>query len=102
MTPVQPPAHFTQQVLKLLPDITIAEYQKILDMKAVKRTDQLQLIDLFKHTASAAAVSGLIEATVGDEDTQGTEPAAPIFETRLINGSSEERATVCQIQFYVR
>jgi len=77
MTPVQPPAHFTQQVLKLLPDITIAEYQKILDMKAVKRTDQLQLIDLFKHTASAAAVSGLIEATVGDEDTQGTEPAAP-------------------------
>ncbi|XP_016955007.1 vacuolar protein sorting-associated protein 53 homolog [Drosophila biarmipes] len=76
MTPVQPPAHFTQQVLKLLPDITIAEYQKILDMKAVKRVDQLQLIDLFKHTASAAAVSGLIEATVGDEDTQGTETAA--------------------------
>ncbi|XP_017480020.1 PREDICTED: vacuolar protein sorting-associated protein 53 homolog isoform X1 [Rhagoletis zephyria] len=58
MTPVQPPAHFTQQVLKLLPDITIAEYQKILDMKAVKRVDQLQLIDLFKHTASHVAVVG--------------------------------------------
>ncbi|XP_022225128.2 vacuolar protein sorting-associated protein 53 homolog [Drosophila obscura] len=73
MTPVQPPAHFTQQVLKLLPDITIAEYQKILDMKAVKRVDQLQLIDLFKHTASAAAVSGLIEpAASGDEDTDQT------------------------------
>uniref|UniRef100_A0A1I8NPW7 Vacuolar protein sorting-associated protein 53 homolog n=1 Tax=Stomoxys calcitrans TaxID=35570 RepID=A0A1I8NPW7_STOCA len=55
MTPVQPPAHFTQQVLKLLPDITIAEYQKILDMKAVKRVDQLQLIDIFKRTASTAA-----------------------------------------------
>ncbi|XP_037958686.1 vacuolar protein sorting-associated protein 53 homolog [Teleopsis dalmanni] len=59
MTPVQPPAHFTQQVLKLLPDITISEYQKILDMKAVKRVDQLQLIDLFKHTASTAAIAGL-------------------------------------------
>ncbi|XP_020810268.1 vacuolar protein sorting-associated protein 53 homolog [Drosophila serrata] len=77
MTPVQPPAHFTQQVLKLLPDITIAEYQKILDMKAVKRVDQLQLIDLFKHTASAAAVSGLIETTAADEDAQCSEaPAA--------------------------
>ncbi|KAH8263011.1 hypothetical protein KR044_003043 [Drosophila immigrans] len=68
MTPVQPPAHFTQQVLKLLPDITIAEYQKILDMKAVKRVDQLQLIDLFKHTASAAAVSGLIESSGNNEE----------------------------------
>ncbi|KAH8419497.1 hypothetical protein KR222_011343 [Zaprionus bogoriensis] len=68
MTPVQPPAHFTQQVLKLLPDITIAEYQKILDMKAVKRVDQLQLIDLFKHTASAAAVSGLMDAAPNDEE----------------------------------
>lgn len=68
MTPVQPPAHFTQQVLKLLPDITIAEYQKILDMKAVKRVDQLQLIDLFKHTASAAAVSGLMEAAPNEEE----------------------------------
>ncbi|XP_017153246.1 vacuolar protein sorting-associated protein 53 homolog [Drosophila miranda] len=78
MTPVQPPAHFTQQVLKLLPDITIAEYQKILDMKAVKRVDQLQLIDLFKHTASAAAVSGLIEpAASGDEDTQSTDHTHP-------------------------
>uniref|UniRef100_A0A1B0FR63 Vacuolar protein sorting-associated protein 53 homolog n=1 Tax=Glossina morsitans morsitans TaxID=37546 RepID=A0A1B0FR63_GLOMM len=63
MTPVQPSAHFTQQVLKLLPDITIAEYQKILDMKAVKRVDQLQLIDLFKRTASTAAAAGLSDNT---------------------------------------
>lgn len=73
MTPVQPPAHFTQQVLKLLPDITIAEYQKILDMKAVKRVDQLQLIDLFKHTAShVAVVDGLpeISAAADDESAQ--------------------------------
>lgn len=63
MTPVQPPAHFTQQVLKLLPDVTIAEYQKILDMKAVKRVDQLQLIDLFKRTASTAAFAGLTESS---------------------------------------
>ncbi|KAH8298215.1 hypothetical protein KR018_011035, partial [Drosophila ironensis] len=81
MTPVQPPAHFTQQVLKLLPDITIAEYQKILDMKAVKRVDQLQLIDLFKHTASAAAVSGLMEPTAAEEENANAESAAAALGT---------------------
>ncbi|XP_061386999.1 vacuolar protein sorting-associated protein 53 homolog [Musca vetustissima] len=76
MTPVQPPAHFTQQVLKLLPDITIAEYQKILDMKAVKRVDQLQLIDLFKRTASAAAFAGLNENSETDGNAADIPPAA--------------------------
>lgn len=70
MTPVQPPAHFTQQVLKLLPDITIAEYQKILDMKAVKRVDQLQLIDLFKRTASTAAYAGLTDIPESENATE--------------------------------
>ncbi|XP_017837908.1 vacuolar protein sorting-associated protein 53 homolog [Drosophila busckii] len=93
MTPVQPPAHFTQQVLKLLPDITIAEYQKILDMKAVKRVDQLQLIDLFKHTASAAAVSGLIE-----QPTQSEEEPVPAAETTdetdtTVSASAESTTT---------
>ncbi|XP_068140136.1 vacuolar protein sorting-associated protein 53 homolog [Drosophila tropicalis] len=81
MTPVQPPAHFTQQVLKLLPDITIAEYQKILDMKAVKRVDQLQLIDLFKHTASAAAVSGLMPPVANDDETPNGDHAVGADDT---------------------
>lgn len=89
MTPVQPPAHFTQQVLKLLPDITIAEYQKILDMKAVKRVDQLQLIDLFKHTASAAAVSGLIEASPNEEE-QPSNGGAASETTAPANNAAEE------------
>ncbi|BFF95439.1 vacuolar protein sorting-associated protein 53 homolog [Drosophila madeirensis] len=94
MTPVQPPAHFTQQVLKLLPDITIAEYQKILDMKAVKRVDQLQLIDLFKHTASAAAVSGLIEpAASGDEDAEQTAPAGTADEAEPSTAMGDSTTT---------
>ncbi|XP_034669570.1 vacuolar protein sorting-associated protein 53 homolog [Drosophila subobscura] len=94
MTPVQPPAHFTQQVLKLLPDITIAEYQKILDMKAVKRVDQLQLIDLFKHTASAAAISGLIEpAASGDEDAEQTAPAGTADEAEPSTAAADSTTT---------
>ncbi|XP_073827415.1 vacuolar protein sorting 53 [Musca autumnalis] len=87
MTPVQPPAHFTQQVLKLLPDITIAEYQKILDMKAVKRVDQLQLIDLFKRTASAAAFAGLNENSELEGNNNTDMP--PV----VTNAGSEEATT---------
>lgn len=56
MTQVQPAAAFTAQVLKLLPDISIAEYQKILDMKSVKRLDQMQLIEMYKRVAPTAAI----------------------------------------------
>ncbi|KAH8392430.1 hypothetical protein KR215_008272 [Drosophila sulfurigaster] len=93
MTPVQPPAHFTQQVLKLLPDITIAEYQKILDMKAVKRVDQLQLIDLFKHTASAAAVSGLIEAHNSEEELANGARETPAIVTEDNNDNTVVSST---------
>lgn len=104
MTPVQPPAHFTQQVLKLLPDITIAEYQKILDMKAVKRVDQLQLIDLFKHTAShVAVVDGLPEIPATAEDESASAQAqsdlnvsdntdASSSSTKCNNGTEETAA----------
>ncbi|XP_064540481.1 vacuolar protein sorting-associated protein 53 homolog [Drosophila montana] len=96
MTSVQPPAHFTQQVLKLLPDITIAEYQKILDMKAVKRVDQLQLIDLFKHTASAAAVSGLLDPPNSEEESlpvANETPAPATEEPDATNNSSLDATT---------
>uniref|UniRef100_W8B2G8 Vacuolar protein sorting-associated protein 53 homolog n=1 Tax=Ceratitis capitata TaxID=7213 RepID=W8B2G8_CERCA len=105
MTQVQPPAHFTQQVLKLLPDITIAEYQKILDMKAVKRVDQLQLIDLFKHTASHVAVIGdgiseITSSSTEDDSVQthselnvNENPEAGSSSTKGLNVSEESGGT---------
>lgn len=51
MTPLHPTNNFTHQLQKLLPDVTLAEYQKILDMKAVRRIDQIQLIDTFKRSS---------------------------------------------------
>ncbi|XP_055858005.1 vacuolar protein sorting-associated protein 53 homolog [Episyrphus balteatus] len=72
MTQIQPAAGFTAQVLKLLPDISIAEYQKILDMKSVKRLDQMQLIEMYKRATppisnSATVVTGITSATGASE-----------------------------------
>lgn len=90
MTQIQPAAAFTAQVLKLLPDITIAEYQKILDMKSVKRLDQMQLIEMYKRAAppinntSSASTVGLSSATSpetsGIVTQEGVKPTTSIDE----------------------
>lgn len=51
MAPVVPAMAFTEQFLKLLPDSTLAEFHKVLDMKGLRRMDQAQLADLFKRSA---------------------------------------------------
>lgn len=103
MTPIHPTDNFVQQVLKLLPDITISEYQKILDMKTVKRADQMSLIDVFQKTASTvAAVIGsdikaynmeLITSTnsVGNASTTMVNTMAVIDSTN--SGGNQENTT---------
>lgn len=56
MTPVSPAQMFISQVLNLLPEITISEYQKLLDLKALKRQEQVELVDLFKTAAGERAI----------------------------------------------
>jgi len=51
MTSLNPQALFIEQYLKLLPDNTLAEFHKVCDMKGIKRTDQTQLIELYKKMA---------------------------------------------------
>lgn len=41
-------AKYLSQYSRLLPDSDISEFQKILDMKGVRRADQQQLIDLYR------------------------------------------------------
>lgn len=51
MASVTPSTSFVEQYLKLLPDSTLTEFHKVLDMKGVRRVDQVQLVDLFKRMA---------------------------------------------------
>lgn len=51
MASVTPASSFVEQYLKLLPDNTLTEFHKVLDMKGVRRVDQVQLVDLFKRIA---------------------------------------------------
>ncbi|XP_059617853.1 vacuolar protein sorting-associated protein 53 homolog [Phlebotomus argentipes] len=62
MAPVIPASVFTEQFLKLLPDSTLVEFHKILDMKGMRRVDQAQLAELFKRTAPKENLSLALDA----------------------------------------
>lgn len=51
MAPVHPYQVFTEQYLKLLPESSIQEFQRVLDMKSIKRIDQTAILDVFRKTA---------------------------------------------------
>lgn len=48
MTRIDPPKNFVEQYKKLLPECTLTEFHKILEMKSLKRQEQTVLVDLFK------------------------------------------------------
>ncbi|GAB0089298.1 Vacuolar protein sorting-associated protein 53 homolog [Sergentomyia squamirostris] len=62
MAPVIPAGVFTEQFLKLLPDSTLIEFHKVLDMKGMRRVDQAQLAELFKRTAPKENLSLALDA----------------------------------------
>lgn len=51
MAPHNPYVQFVEQYLKLLPESNLNEFHRVLDMKGLKRLEQMQLMDLYKRTA---------------------------------------------------
>ncbi|XP_065335075.1 vacuolar protein sorting-associated protein 53 homolog [Cloeon dipterum] len=48
MSPSDPPAAFVEQYVKLLPQSDTSEFQKVLDMKGLRRQDQAAMLELFR------------------------------------------------------
>lgn len=51
MQPTSPAQAFIEQYLKLLPDSSHTEFNKIMDMKGLKRSDSTYLLELYKRMA---------------------------------------------------
>lgn len=49
MSPIDSPSDFVKECKMRLPDVQASEFQKILDMKGLKKTDQVLLIEQFKQ-----------------------------------------------------
>lgn len=59
MCPTRPHQQFVEQYVKLLPEATaIQEFQKLLDMKSIKRNEQQLILDIFKKQMNQSGASG--------------------------------------------
>ncbi|KAK2148029.1 hypothetical protein LSH36_520g01045 [Paralvinella palmiformis] len=61
MSPHDPPQAFVDNYIKLLPEADLAEFQKVLDMKGLKRGDQSTMMDIYKSRNPARTSSGQSE-----------------------------------------
>ncbi|XP_064460865.1 vacuolar protein sorting-associated protein 53 homolog isoform X2 [Ornithodoros turicata] len=58
MAPHDPPKGFVENYLRLLPDSDPQEFQKVLDMKGIKRSEQSQMVDIFRTHLPPARATG--------------------------------------------
>ncbi|KFD55364.1 hypothetical protein M514_03704 [Trichuris suis] len=78
MAPIDCPDSFVDQYLKLLPESDVSEFQKVLDMKSVRRADQSSLMQIYhgktsKETAekaNAAPAEGTKPLAIGNADSR--------------------------------
>lgn len=67
MQSTTPPQAFIEQYLKLLPDSTHIEFNKIMDMKGLRRSDSSYLIELYKRMAPKDANNAANADEVDDD-----------------------------------
>ena len=51
MSIAEPMEQFVEQYIKLVPDVDVNEFQKVLDMKAIRKVDQAAFLEYFKTSA---------------------------------------------------
>ncbi|CAG0892895.1 unnamed protein product [Darwinula stevensoni] len=65
MSPMDPPTSFLEQYLNLLPDSDLTEFQKILEMKGIRRNEQSHLIESYQNKASKMSGTMQVNHTGG-------------------------------------
>merc|ERR1719499_221111 len=78
MSPHDPLEAFVEQYIKLVPDAEAAEFQKVLDMKGVRKVDQAAFVEYFRTTAPASTTSIQSPSTAASSAT-----SAPLEESRI-------------------
>lgn len=88
MSPSEPVKTFVEQFVKLVADADLADFQRVLDMKGLRKAEQAQYLELFKATSPAA--STLLTAAAASNSSAlsvlGATPATALSQMR--NGSS--------------
>lgn len=87
MQPTTPAQAFIEHYLKLLPDSSQTEFNKIMDMKGLKRSDSTYLLELYKRMAPKDSVQQSTNPFENDSDT--TEGGASLMAHTMKSSASE-------------
>ncbi|XP_071094311.1 vacuolar protein sorting-associated protein 53 homolog [Haliotis cracherodii] len=74
MSPHDPPQGFVDNFIRLLTDSDINDFQRVLDMKGLRRSEQSHLIDMYRVRNPAGSSSSLGEGTAVGSHAQGSSP----------------------------
>ncbi|XP_069683523.1 vacuolar protein sorting-associated protein 53 homolog [Periplaneta americana] len=84
MAPTDPASAFADQFAKLLPEADSSEFQKVLDMKGLRRSDQNYLVELFRSQLPVPAPLGTGGVTIGGPATFTVSLSSPEHESSRI------------------
>ncbi|ORY89757.1 Vps53-like protein [Leucosporidium creatinivorum] len=95
MTSEDPPEEFVKHYLLLVPCQSFSDFQKVLDLKGVRRAEQNTLLDLFLAKTSTATglsddsfLTSLDMDPVGTASASGTSPSSSGFNSPLPGGGA--------------
>lgn len=98
MQPTTPPQTFIEHYLKLLPDSSPIEFNKIMDMKGLKRSDSTYLIELYKRMAPKDTVHSTNPFENDTDDVESGSGGAATMATvqKMSSGESTIASTIKQ------
>ncbi|KRZ01465.1 Vacuolar protein sorting-associated protein 53 -like protein [Trichinella zimbabwensis] len=65
MAPVDDPGTFVEHYINFLPESDVVEFQKILDMKSVRKNEQTTIMDIFREKKAALDINNDLSAEGG-------------------------------------
>lgn len=82
MQPITPAQTFIEQYCRILPDSSQTEFNKIMDMKGLKRSDSTYLLELYKRMAPKDTVQSSTNPFENDSDiAEASSPMTNILKT---------------------
>lgn len=96
MQPTTPAQTFIEQYLKMLPESSQTEFNKIMDMKGLKRSDSTYLLELYKRMAPKDTVQQSTNPFENEHDTIGGSGSSSI--SNILKSPSTEHSIASTIK----
>lgn len=92
MQPISPAQAYIEQYLKMLPESSHVEFNKVMDMKGLRRADSTHLLEIYKRHAPKEAIGNLI-SDGADRRSDDTNYISPNSNDNIITSTLKQTAS---------